>query len=119
MQILIAFGVVLALVLVFLMMGNWGSTVPSRTVEASFGDHLVTIKGHYKDLTQETVAEGLLITVDGQKIAVTDGQITAAGLTHALQPGQNVEILVNEKGGIEVGAAPSGNDSASDDTAPE
>jgi hypothetical protein len=121
MQILIAFGAVLALLLVFLVLaGNWGSSVPSQTIEASFGDHLVTVKGHYQDLTQETVAEGLLITVDGQKIAVTNEQVTAAGLTHALQPGQNVEILVDEKGTVEVKVAePAGDDSASTDAAPE
>ncbi|MBM3543020.1 MAG: hypothetical protein FJX44_00710 [Alphaproteobacteria bacterium] len=108
-QILIAFGAVLALVLVILMMaGIWGSSVPSRTVEASFGDHLVTVKGHYQDLKQETLAEGLLITVDGQKIAVTNDQVTAAGLTHALQPGQDVEILVNDKGDVEVKVAEPG-----------
>lgn len=119
-QILIAFGAVLALVLVFLVIGNWGSTVPSRTVEASFGDHLVTVKGHYKDLTQDTLAEGLLIIVDGQKIAVTNDQVTAAGLTHALQPNQGIDILVNEKGEVEVKVGePSGDDSASTDTASE
>lgn len=120
-QVLIGFGAVLALLIVFLvMMGNWSSSVPSQTVEASFGDHLVTVKGHYKDLTQETVAEGLLITVDGNKIAVTNEQVTAGGLTHALKPGQNVEVLVGEKGTVEVKVAePSGDDSASTDAAPE
>lgn len=120
-QFLIGLGAVLALMIVILTMaGIWGSNVPNQTVEASFGEHLVTVKGHYKDLTQETVAEGLMITVDGQKIAITNDQVTAAGLTHALQPGQDVEILVDEKGTVAVRVGdPAGDDSASTDVAPE
>jgi hypothetical protein len=121
-QILIGTGVVLALLVILVVMaGNWGSSAPSQTVEMSFGTHLVTVKGLYKDLTQETIAEGLLIAVDGNEITVNDAQITAAGLTHVLEPGQNVEILVDEKGTVEVKMAEpdAGGDAAATDTAPE
>jgi hypothetical protein len=121
-QILIGSGVLLALLVTLVVLaGNWGSRPPSQTVEMSFGTHLVTVKGHYKDLTQETIAEGLLIAVDGNEIMVNDAQVTAAGLTHVLEPGQNVEILVDEKGTVEVKMAEpdAGGDAAATDAAPE
>ncbi|MGI8853463.1 MAG: hypothetical protein ACR2GC_09280 [Methyloceanibacter sp.] len=121
-QILIGSGVVLALLVILVVLaGNWGSSAPSQTVEMSFGTHLVTVKGHYKDLTQETIAEGLLIAVDGNEITVNDAQVTAAGLTHVLEPGQNIEILVDEKGTVKVKVAEpdAGGDAAATDAAPE
>jgi hypothetical protein len=104
-KILIGAGAVAALLaVIFIALGNWGSSVPeSQEVEMSFGNHLVTVKGHYKDLTQELLADGLTIAVDGNKITVTGDQVTAAdGLTHDLEPDQNVEIVVDEKGAVHV-----------------
>ncbi|MEX2165677.1 MAG: hypothetical protein WD852_01430 [Methyloceanibacter sp.] len=121
-QILIGSGVVLALLVTLAVLaGNWGSSAPSQTVEMNFGTHLVTVKGHYKHLTQETIAEGLLIAVDGNEITVNDAQVTADGLTHVLEPGQNVEILVDEKGTVEVKMAEpdAGDDAAATNAAPE
>lgn len=122
-KILIGIGAVFALVLVILVaIGSWGSGDPeSQPVEMSFGGHLVTVKGHYKDFSQDLLADGLIVAVDGHKITVTGDQvIVAGGVTHDLAPDQNVEIRVDEKGAVHVSVeAPDSGGAAAAEAAPE
>jgi hypothetical protein len=104
-KILIGAGaLVVLLAVIFFALGNWGSSSPeSQAVEMSYGNHLVTVKGHYKDFSQDLLADGLIVAVDGHKITVTGDQvIVAGGITHDLAPDQNVEIRVDEKGAVHV-----------------
>lgn len=122
-KILIGIGAVFALLLIILVgLGNWGSSAPeSQAVEMSFGNHLVTVKGHYKDFSQDLLADGLIVAVDGHKITVTGDQvIVAGGVTHDLEPDQSVEIRVDEKGAVHVSVeAPDEGGAAAAEAAPE
>jgi predicted Rossmann-fold nucleotide-binding protein len=87
-RILTALGIALALVIVIVVViGNWGT--PEETTQAltmTVGNRTVTIAGHYKDMTQESIADG--ISVDGK--------------TEVLEPDQDVMIYVSEDGDVQV-----------------
>jgi hypothetical protein len=102
---LIGFGVVFAILIgiVFAL----GFFTPdeksvSETVSMSVGGHTVTVGGHYKDMTQESLTDGMKINIDGHVITIGPDQMDVDGKTQALEPDQDVEITVDEKGVVGV-----------------
>ena len=105
-RILIGLGIVLVLLIaIVFLVGNWGSA-PSgpvnQTISMTVGTRTVTVGGHYKDMTQESLADGIKVTIDGHVIIVSADQLTVDGKTQVLEPGQDVEVLVDEKGAVSV-----------------
>ncbi len=103
-RILIGAGIVLALVIALVLVaGYW---TPSGKVETTLsmtvGHRTVTIGGQYKSITQESMADGMAIKVDGHEITLTGDQLTVDGKTQVLEPDQNIEIWVDEKGQVSV-----------------
>ena len=104
-RILIGLGIVF--VLLFAIVAALGFLTPdkksvSQTVSMTVGSRTVTIGGHYKDMTQESLADGIKINVDGHEITVGADQLEVDGKTQVLEPGQDVEILVDDKGTVSV-----------------
>lgn len=102
---LIGLGIALALVVVIvLVVGHWspdeGSVAKSMSVDV--GDHTVTVGGKYKDVTQESMADGMDIKVDGHDIAINADQLTVDGKTQVLEAGQDVEVFIDDNGAISV-----------------
>ena len=64
------------------------------------GSRTVTVGGHYKDMTQESLADGMKINVDGHEITIGPISSTVDGKTQVLEPDQDVEITVDEKGAV-------------------
>jgi hypothetical protein len=108
---LIGLAIVVALVIV--MVFAFGSLTPDattvgQTLSITVGNRTVTVGGHYKDLTQESLADGMKITVDGHEITVGPDQLEVDGKTQVLEPGQDVAITVDEKGAVQVKVVSSG-----------
>jgi hypothetical protein len=105
-RILIGGGIVLVLVIaIVLLVSLWGggtSGPVNETISLTVGAHTVTIGGHYKDMTQDSMADGMNILVDGHEITINADQLTIDGKMQVLEPGQDVGISVNEKGAVEV-----------------
>jgi uncharacterized protein YpmS len=104
MRILAVLGIVLALVIVFvLVIGNWGaSDSTTQALSMSVGNRTVTVAGHYKDMTQESMADGIKVIVDGHEVAVTEDQLTVDGKVQVLEPDQDVMVYVAEDGKVQV-----------------
>ncbi len=103
-RILVGAGMVLALVIAMVLLaGYW---TPSGTVEQTLsmtvGHRTVTVGGQYKSVTQESMADGMAIKVDGHEITLTGDQLTIDGKTQVLEPDQNIEIWVDEMGKVSV-----------------
>ncbi|MGH6833194.1 MAG: hypothetical protein ACRECM_09255, partial [Methyloceanibacter sp.] len=79
----------------------------TQTMSMTVGSRTVTVGGHYKDMTQETLADGIKVVIDGHVIIVSADQLTVDGNTQVLEPGQDVEVLVDDKGVVEVKLVPS------------
>ena len=105
-RILVGLGIVLALVIVFvLVIGNWGASgPPTQALSLAVGQRTVTVAGHYKDVTQESTADGIKVVVDGHEIAVSPDQLTGDGKVQDLDPAQDVMVYVKKGGGVEVKA---------------
>ena len=104
-QILIGLGIALALLIVIvLVIGHWspGEQHVAQTMSVEVGDHTVTVTGAYKNVTQESMADGMDIKVDGHEIAINADQLTVDGKTQVLEAGQDVELAVDDKGAINV-----------------
>ena len=100
---LIGFGILFAILIgIVFALGFFtpdGKSV-SETVSMSVGSRTVTVGGHYKDMTQESLADGMKIIVDGHKITISADQLEVDGKTQVLEPGQDVEITVDAKGAV-------------------
>jgi hypothetical protein len=109
MRILVALGLVLALVIIIvLVIGNIGTReAATQAISMTVGNRTVTVAGHYKDMTQESVADGIKVIVDGHEILVTTDQLSVDGKMETLEPDEDVTIYVAEGGKIQVKAAPS------------
>jgi hypothetical protein len=108
---LIGFGIVLALLIAIVVALGFltpDGTSVSQTVSLTVGNRTVTVGGHYKDMTQESLTDGLKITVDGHQITIGPDQLEVDGKTQVLEPNQDVEIMVDEKGAVSVKVVPSG-----------
>ncbi len=87
-RILIGAGIVLALLVgLVLFAGYWtpsGSSQP--TMAMTVGHRTVTVGGKYKSVTQESMADGMGIKVDGHEITLTGDQLTIDGKTQVSSP---------------------------------
>jgi autotransporter translocation and assembly factor TamB len=104
-RILIGLGIVLVLLIALVVVaGYWTPDEKSvtQTVSMTVGSRTVTVGGHYKDMTQESLADGIKVTIDGHVIIVSADQLTVDGKTQVLEPGQDVEVLVDAEGVVEV-----------------
>ncbi len=43
------------------------------------GNRTVTVAGHYKSMTQESIADGIKVIVDGHEVVVAEDQLTVDG----------------------------------------
>lgn len=104
MRILVGLGIVLALVIAFvLLIGNWGADgPPTQALSLSVGNRTVTVAGHYKSMTQETIADGIKVIVDGHEIVVAEDQLTVDGKPQMLEPDQDVMVYVDQAGKVAV-----------------
>jgi len=103
-RILAGLGIVLALVIVFvLVIGNWGaSDDTTQALSMTVGNRTVTVAGHYKDMTQESIANGMKVVVDGHEVVITDDQLSVDGKTEVVEPDQDVTVYVGEDGKVQV-----------------
>jgi len=101
----IGLGIVLALLIAIVFaVGYWTPDENSvtQTMSMTVGNRTVTVGGHYKSMTQESLADGIKIVVDGHEITVSADQLTVDGKTQVLEPVQDVEIWVDAKGAVSV-----------------
>jgi hypothetical protein len=111
-RILIGLGLVLALLIAIVFaIGFWSPDEGSVTqaISITVGSRTVTVGGHYKDMTQESLADGIKVVIDGHVIIVTADQLTVDGNTQVLEPGQDVEVLVDKDGKVSVKLVASAN----------
>ena len=104
-RILIGLGLVLALLIAIVFaVGYWTPNEGSvtQTMSMTVGSRTVTLGGHYKSMTQESLADGVKVVIEGHKIVVSADQLTVDGKAQVLEPGQDVEVLVDEKGVVSV-----------------
>jgi hypothetical protein len=98
--LLIALGLVVVLVIAIIAALGFLTSEPGREVRhISIGQRTITV-AHYKNLTQETTADGVKIGVDGHVITATPDAITIDGKQQTFDPAQDVEITVDEKGAV-------------------
>ena len=104
-RILIGLGIVLVLLIALVVVaGYWTPDEKSvtQTMSMTVGSRTVTVGGHYKDMTQESLADGIKVVIDGHVIIVSADQLTVDGKTQVLEPGQDVEVLVDAEGVVSV-----------------
>jgi urease beta subunit len=104
-RLLIGLAIALVLLLAILFaIGFWTLDEDSvtQTMSMSMGDRTLTVGGHYKNMTQESLADGIKVVIDGHEIVVTGDQLTVDGNTQVLEPGQDVEVLVDKDGKVSV-----------------
>ena len=104
-RILIGASLVLVLLIALVLVAGYlsvdeGSVTQSMSM--TVGGRTVSVGGHYQNLTQESLADGVKVTVDGHEIVVSADQLTVDGKTQVLEPGQDVEILVGKEGDLSV-----------------
>ena len=111
-RILIGLAIVLVLLIgILFAIGFWTTDEGSvmQTMSMTVGSRTVTVGGHFKSMTQETMADGIKVVIDGHVIVVTADQLTVDGNTQVLEPGQDVEVLVDKDGKVSVKLVASAN----------
>jgi hypothetical protein len=111
-RILIGLAIVLVLLIaIVIAIGFWSPDEGSvtQTMSMTVGSRTVTIGGHFKSMTQESLADGIKVVIDGHVIIVTADQLTVDGNTQVLEPGQDVEVLVDKDGKVSVKLVASAN----------
>ena len=105
---LVAIALALGLVIVFvLLIGNIGSRDDAtETTALTVGNRTVTVAGHYMNLSQETVSDGVKIIVEGHEIMVTADQLSVDGKAQVLEAEDNVTIYVTKDGTAQVRVTP-------------
>jgi len=108
MRILVALGLVLAIIIaIVLAIGNSGEDgTPTQAISMTVGTRTVTVAGHYKDMTQESVADGIKVIVDGHEVLVTAEQLSVDGKAQVLEPDEDVTVYVAEDGELQVKVVP-------------
>ena len=102
--LLVAIGLVVVLVVAIVaVLGGLGSNKTKEVRHISIGQKTITVS-HYKDLTQETTAEGVKIVVDGHTITATADAISVDGKPQNFDPTQDIEIAVDETGAVQAKA---------------
>lgn len=103
-------GVALALgllILIVVLIGNVGSRDDgTESTALTVGTRTVTVAGHYKTLSQESVADGVKVVVEGHEIMVTADQLSVDGNAQVLEPDENVKVFVAKDGTLQVNVAP-------------
>ena len=104
MRILSAVSIVLALVIVIvLVIGRLGTGEDAtQSLVMAVGNRTVTVGGHFKDMTQESIADGIKIVVDDHEVAVSGDQLSVDGKTEILEPDQDVRVFVAKNGDLRV-----------------
>jgi hypothetical protein len=99
--LLIGLGAVAVLVFAIIAaLGMLGSGGGKEVRHISMGQRTITVS-HFKNLTQETTADGVRIMVDGHNIVATNDAITIDGKAQTFDPTQDVEITVDESGAVQ------------------
>lgn len=108
MRILVGLGLVLALVIVLvLVIGNIGTRdETTQAISMTVGNRTVTVAGHYKDMTQESVADGIKVIVDGHEVLITTDQLSVDGKMKTLEPDEDVTVYVTNDGNVQVKVVP-------------
>ncbi len=108
MRILVGLGLVLALVIVIvLVIGNIGTREETtQAISMTVGNRTVTVAGHYKDMTQESVADGIKVIVDGHEVLITTDQLSVDGKMKTLEPDEDVTVYVTNDGNVQVKVVP-------------
>ena len=111
-RILIGLGIVFVLLVALVVVaGYWGADQGGgrQSMSMTVGNRTVTVGGHFKSMTQESLADGIKVIVDGHEILVSGDQLTVDGKTQVLEPGQDVEILVDKDGKVSLKLVESAN----------
>ena len=105
---LVAVALALGLViLIVVLIGNVGSGDDGRELTAlTVGSRTVTVAGHYETLSQESIADGVKIIVEGHEIMVTADQLSVDGKAQVLDPEENVTVTVSKNGKVTVKLEP-------------
>jgi len=105
---LVGVALALGLVIVFvLLIGNIGSRDDGiESTALTVGTRTVTVAGHYETLSQESVADGVKIIVEGHEIMVTEDQLSVDGSAQVLEPEEHVTVFVAKNGTVQVKVAP-------------
>jgi hypothetical protein len=90
-------GVVVLTVAMLAMLGTKGDKPEKEVRHLSVGQRTISVS-HYKDMTQETTADGVKIVADGHVIVATPDSITIDGTAAAIDASQDVEIVCDETG---------------------
>ena len=79
------------------------SNQPSEISRASMviGGHTIQIIGHYKSVAPDAMPDGIKLLVDNQTITAHGDQVTINGHVQNIPEGQDMEIWIDERGGIE------------------
>ncbi|MGA7374052.1 MAG: hypothetical protein WBW37_15840 [Methyloceanibacter sp.] len=92
--------VIILMIAIVAGLGMMTSKQGKEVRHISVGQRTVTVS-HYKNLTQETTADGVKIVVDGHTITATADAITIDGKAQTFDPTQDVEITIDEKGAVQ------------------
>lgn len=108
MRILVALALGLGLVIIFVaLIGNIRTRDQgTEAVALTVGGRTVTVAGHYKNLSQESVAGGVKIIVEGHEVMLTGDQLSVDGKAEVLEPEENVMVFVAKDGTTQVKVAP-------------
>jgi hypothetical protein len=99
--LLIGLGLVVVLVFVIIAaLGMIGSDKGKEVRHISIGQRTITVT-HFKNLTQETTADGVKIVVDGHTIIATADAISIDGKAQNFDPAQDVDITIDESGALQ------------------
>jgi hypothetical protein len=99
--LLIGLGLVVVLVFVIIAaLGMIGSDKGKEVRHISIGQRTITVT-HFKNLTQETTADGVKIVVDGHTIIATADAISIDGKAQNFDPAQDVDITIDESGAVQ------------------
>jgi hypothetical protein len=99
--LLIGLGLVVVLVFVMIAaLGMIGSDKGKEVRHISIGQRTITVT-HFKNLTQETTADGVKIVVDGHTIIATADAISIDGKAQNFDPAQDVDITIDESGAVQ------------------
>jgi cytoskeletal protein RodZ len=99
--LLIALGLVAVLVFAIVAaLGLLSSDQGKEVRHISIGQRTITVS-HFKNLTQETTADGVKIVADGHTITATQDAITIDGKPQNFDPTQDVEVSIDETGAVQ------------------
>lgn len=104
MRILAAVGIGLAVVIaiVFVIGRLETGNDSTQALALAVGNRTVNVAGHFKDMTQESIADGIKIVVDRHEVLVSGDQLSVDGKTEILEPDQDVMIYVGKDGHLQV-----------------